>query len=98
MLIIIDEFGIRLLGPSPRRLVDFFGESAHGDRDLDASHIEEAARRKIMAGIPIELRGGDRGVRKPVERDIIENVVARQPFRLGVESARDHPVAANVMV
>jgi hypothetical protein len=35
-------------------LVDLFGESAHGNRDLDAPHIEEAAGRKIMPGVPVE--------------------------------------------
>src|ERR1043166_757458 len=64
-----NEFGIRLLSPTLWRLVDFFGESAHSDRDLDAPHIEEAARRKIMRGVPVELCGGDSGVRQPVERD-----------------------------
>ena len=50
----MDELGIRLLRPTLRRLVDLFGESAHGDRDLDAPHIEEAAGRKIMPGVPVE--------------------------------------------
>ena len=81
----MDELGIRLLSPALRRLVDLVGESAHGDRDLDAPHVEEAAGRKIMPGVPVEARRGDRGVRQPVERDVVEDVVPRQPFRLAVE-------------
>src|SRR5262245_66543471 len=52
--VVVDELGIRLLGPTLRRLVDLFGESAHCDRDLDAPNIEEAAGRKIMPSIPVE--------------------------------------------
>src|SRR6202022_378365 len=63
--VVVDELGIRLLSPTLRRLVDLFGESAHGDRDLDAPHIEEAAGWKIMPGVPVEACGGDRGVRHP---------------------------------
>src|SRR5215470_19908025 len=73
--VVVDELGIRLLSPPLRRLVDLFAESAHGDRDLDAPHIEEAAWRKIMSVIPVEACGGDRGVRQPVERDVIEDIV-----------------------
>src|SRR5262245_46071024 len=52
--VVVDQLGIRLLSPTLRRLVDLFGESAHGDRDLDAPHVEEAAGRKIMPGVPVE--------------------------------------------
>src|SRR6266850_2015139 len=62
-----DEFGISLLSPTLWRLVDLFGESAHGDRDLDAPHIEEAtAGRKSMPGVPVQACRGDGGVRQPV--------------------------------
>src|SRR4026207_269299 len=53
---IIDEFGICLLRPTLRRLIDLFGKIAHGDRDRDAPHIEETtARRKSMPSVPVEL-------------------------------------------
>src|SRR5262245_31123980 len=96
--VVVDELGIRLLSPTPRRLVDLFGESAHGHRDCDAPYIEETAGRKLVPRVPVEACRGDRGVRQPVERDVVEDIVPRQPFRLAVESARDHLVAANVMV
>jgi hypothetical protein len=40
-------------------LVNLFGEGAYGDRDLDASRVEETSRqivaaRQIVAGIPVE--------------------------------------------
>src|SRR5437016_8948238 len=52
--VVVDELGIRLLSPTLRCLVDLFAESAHGDRDLDAPHIKEAAGRKIMPRVPVE--------------------------------------------
>ena len=78
--VVVDELGIRLLRPALRRLVDLVGEGAHGDRDLDAPRIEEAARRKMRV-VPVEARRGDRGVRQPVERDVVEDVVPRQALR-----------------
>ena len=36
----MDEFGIRLLRPAPRSRIEFVGEDAHGDRDVDALDIE----------------------------------------------------------
>src|SRR6476660_6597272 len=92
--VVVDELGIGLLSPTLGRLVDLFGKSAHGDWDLDAPHIEEAASRKMMPGVPVEACGGDRGVRQPVERDVVEDVVPRQPFRFAVKNASDHSVAA----
>src|SRR5207248_4857085 len=86
--VVVDELGIRLLSPALRRLVDLFGESAHGDRDLDAPHIEEAARRKVMLRVPVEACRRDRGVRQPVEREVVEDVVPRHPFWPAVERAR----------
>src|SRR5918994_4848101 len=53
-LVVVDQLGIRLLRPTPRHLVYLFGERAHGHRDLDAPHIEEAAGRKIMPGVPVQ--------------------------------------------
>src|ERR1043166_9092710 len=75
VLVVKDEFRIRLFSPTLWRLVDFFRESAYGDRNLDAPHIEEAAGRKIMSRVPVETRRRDRGVRQPVKRDVVENIV-----------------------
>src|SRR5437762_557974 len=63
-----------------------------------SSNVEEAAWRQIMPRIPVETRRRDRGIRQPIERDIVENVVTAQPFRLAVENAGDHLVAANVVI
>src|SRR5215472_11115964 len=51
--VVVDELGISLLSPTLRCLVNLFGEGAHGDRDLDASRVEEASR-QIVACVPVE--------------------------------------------
>src|SRR5215471_12594636 len=51
--VVVDELGISLLSPTLRCLVNLFGEGAHGDRDLDASRVEEASS-QIVAGVPVE--------------------------------------------
>src|SRR5262249_17485761 len=51
--VVVNELGISLLSPTLRRLVNLFGEGAYGDRDLDASRVEEASR-QIMPGVPVE--------------------------------------------
>src|SRR6516165_9477151 len=95
--IVVDELRISLLSPTLRCLVNLFGEGAYGDRDLDASRVEETSR-QIVGGVPVEACRGDRGVRQPVQRDVVEDIVPRQPFGLAVENASDHLVAANVVV
>src|SRR5262249_31991972 len=53
--VVVDQFRIRFFGPSLRRLVDFLSKHTHGDQNLDAPDIEEAAGRK-MAGVPVEMK------------------------------------------
>ena len=71
-LVVMDEFGIRPLCPAARGRIDFVGEGAHGDRDRDAPDVEEASSRRNLRGVPVEARRGDRGVRQPIERDVVE--------------------------
>src|SRR3954453_5326606 len=85
-LVVMDQLGIRPLRPTPWGRVDLVGKDTHGDRDFDAPHVEKAPR-QIRRGVPVELRRRDRAVRHPIERDIVEDVVPRQPFRLSVEDA-----------
>ena len=92
-LVVVDELGIRLLRPAPRGLIELVGKGAHGDRDGDALRREEGE-----LALPVEARRRDRRVRQPVERDVVEDVVARQALGLPVEDARDERVAARVVV
>src|SRR6266404_5616461 len=60
--VVMDQLWIGFLCPTLRRLVNLLCESAHGDRNLDAPHIEEAARRQIVRCVPVETRRRDRSI------------------------------------
>src|SRR5215211_4889313 len=69
----MDEFGIRSLCPTPRRLILLAGKDAHGHGNVDALGVEKAA-----FVFPIETRRRDPGVRQPIKRDVVENLVTRE--------------------
>src|SRR5215468_12754106 len=79
-LVVVDEVGVGPLGPAPRRLILLAGKDAYGHRDGDALGVEEAA-----LVFPIETRRRDPRVRKPVERDVVEDLLPRQ-FARGARS------------
>ena len=72
-LVEVDEVGVGLLGPTPRRLVELSREDAHGSRNLDALDVEEAER-----VLPVETTRGHARVRQPGHRDVVEDLVARE--------------------
>src|SRR5579871_65522 len=94
-LVEMDELGKRLLGPTPGSWIQFVRKNAHCHRNPDALCVEISELAPIL---PIEPRAGYRGVREPGNRDVVENVVAREPFGFSIENARDQLVAACVMV
>src|SRR5215472_11912391 len=96
-VVVVDQLGIRLLRPTARRRIDLVRERAHSHRDLDAPHVKEAARRRVHI-VPVKPRRRDRRVCQPIERDVIEHIVARQPLGLAVEDAGDHLLAARIMI
>src|SRR6266568_5367798 len=96
-LVVVDELRIRPLRPPLRGGVDLLGKDAHGDGNLDAPGVEEAALRNSPE-FPVEPRRGDRRVREPVVRDVVEDVVSAQAFRLAVEASGDHVVALRIVV
>src|SRR5947208_8829791 len=61
----VDEVGVGLLGPAPRRLIELPRKHAHGGRDGDALDVEEAER-----VLPVETTRGNPCVRHPRERDV----------------------------
>jgi hypothetical protein len=69
----VDEVGIRLLGPGPRGLVDLVREDADGSRDGDALEVEEA---ELV--LPVEAGRRDTRIGQPVQRDVVEDLVARE--------------------
>src|SRR3979490_2966925 len=91
----MDEFGIRPLCPAPRGWIEFVREDAHGNRDGDAFGIEIPEFAPIL---PIETGARKRRVRQPGDRDVVEDVVAREALRLSVEDACDQLVAARIVI
>src|SRR5262245_37856754 len=83
-LVVINEVGVGSLGPAPRSLVLLAWKNAHGCGDLHAFHVEEPA-----LVFPIETRRRHPGVRQPVQRDVVEDLVTRQFARAARGSA--HP-------
>ena len=52
----------------------------------------------MMRVVAVELSRGDRGVRQPVECDVVQHVIPRQPLHVALEDAGDHRLAARVVV
>ncbi len=40
-------------------------------RLLEGEGVEEATCRQIVRGVPVETRRRDRGIRQPIERDVV---------------------------
>src|SRR5215468_573415 len=72
-LVEVDEVGVGPLGPGPGGLVELVREDADGRRDGDALDVEEA---ELV--LPVETRSRDPRVRQPVQRDVVEDLVARE--------------------
>ena len=72
-LVVVDEVGVGPFGPAPRRLILLAGEDADRHRDGHALDVEEATPE-----FPVETGRRDPRVREPVERDVVEDLLARQ--------------------
>ena len=94
-LVVMDQFGIRPLCPAPRGWIEFVREDADGNRDGDAFGIEKPEFAPIL---PIETGARKRRVRQPGDRDVVEDVVACEAFRLSVKDPRDELVAPCVVI
>src|SRR5882762_5986186 len=93
-LVVIDEFGKCPLRPAPRGWIELVREDAHGNWDGDAFGIEIP----FAPILPIETGARNCRVRQPGERDVVEDVVAREALRLPVKDARDERIAARVVI
>ena len=67
----VDQLVIGPLRPAPRGLKTLAGEDGHGRRDGDVGR-----EIKVDLVLPIEPAGGNPRVGQPVERDVVEHVVA----------------------
>src|SRR5205823_13264790 len=95
-LVVIDEFGIRPLCPAPRGWIELVRKDAHGNGDGGADALDSEERRPLV--LPIETGSRKRRVRQPGDRDVVEDVVAREALRLSDKDARDELIAASVVV
>ena len=83
-LVVMDEFGKRPLCPAPRGWIEFVREDAHCNRNGDAFGIEIPDFAPIL---PVETGARKRRVRQPGERDVVEDVVAREALGLSLKDA-----------
>src|SRR5438309_11490472 len=75
-LVEVGELRIAALRPAPGGLVDLAGED--GDRRRDGEVLGAEVRELVL---PVAAGRGDPGVCEPVEGDVVEHVVPRQPLR-----------------
>src|SRR5262249_16838575 len=79
--VVVHQLWIGLFGPTPRSRIEFVRKDTHGSRDGDAFDVEVP----LPPIFPVEPRARNRRVRQPGDRDVVENVVAREALRLPVE-------------
>src|SRR5688500_2444505 len=74
--VVVDQVGICLLRPTPRRLGEFIREGAYGHRKLHALRAKET---ELVAQVVLPVETGRRnpGVRQPEQRDVVEDGVGR---------------------
>src|SRR5690349_14609162 len=72
-----DHLGIRALRPAARRRINLVGKDGDDNGNRYASCIEEATLGGQLSRVPVETPRGDRSVRQPVERDVVEDVISR---------------------
>src|SRR5437867_12232035 len=80
-LVVVDQFGIRPLRPTARAQVDLVRKGAYGNRDGNALDTE---KRELV--FPVEAGSGNRRVRQPGDRDVVEDIV---PGEAGSFSGKD---------
>src|SRR5215203_4009865 len=99
-LVEVDEVGIRRLDPAAWGPEDLAGEGGEADRQRDLRR--RLAGRKSLGSSELPVPPGRRGpgARQPVQRDVVDDVVAREVARrLAFEKgAGDLLVAVGVVV
>src|ERR1700722_5252068 len=93
VLLVIDQFGIRFFRPALRRCIDLVRKGAHANGDSHALDVE-----KTELILPIKARRGDSRLREPVQRDVIEHVVARKAAGVSEKGWGDHLVTVLVVI
>ena len=92
-LVVMNEFGERPHSPTPGSCIDLVRKDTYGNWDGDVPDVKEGP-----LVFPIETSRRDRRVRQPVECDVVQDVITREPFRLSVEDTCDEFVAAHIVI
>src|SRR6476619_5533499 len=72
-LVPIEELRVDPFGPKLQRPVQLSGEDAYGHRE-----VQLLGREIRVEALGVESSGGGRGLRQPVQTDVVEHVFARQ--------------------
>src|SRR5271155_5004988 len=85
-LVVVDEFVIRPLRPTPRGLIVLAGKDAHSGWDGDIGCVI-----KIEVKFPVETSRRNRRVRQPVECEVVEYIVSCQvTSRVSIDRAPEY--------
>src|SRR4051794_7793407 len=93
MALVENEVRISLASPAFRRLVYLLAEGADAGWQRHAFGREEG-----KFAFSIQARRGDCRVGQPVERDVVQDIVAREAFARAIEHPRNEVIALDIMV
>jgi len=98
--VVVNEVVVRALHPVLRRLEDLVGKHRVGDGERQVRRRILERRSSALCLLPVNPRGRRRGVRQPVQRDVVDDMVAGEVARrLSVEEGvGDLLVAVRVVV
>src|SRR4030095_3106413 len=75
-LVVVNQFGVRALCPTARAQIDLIRKGTHGNRDRNALDVE------IPEFVfPVETRSGNRRIRQPGQRNVVEDIVPAEAGR-----------------
>src|SRR5215210_3115094 len=92
-LVVVDEVGIRPLGPAARGLILLVRKDAYRNRDGDVLGAKVGLREPV----PIKTRRRDCCVRQPEKRDVVEHIVPGNACWLPVKSTCNEPETDRVV-
>src|SRR5580658_1008476 len=96
-LVEINQLGICAYCPAFRSCINFIRENTYGNRDGNIPRVEETALCSQSA-FPIEAGGRETRIGKPVQGNIVENIIPGKTFLLPVENPDDEFIACNIMI
>jgi hypothetical protein len=80
-LVEVGEVGVGRLDPAARGPEDLAGEGGEADRDLDLRRRLAGGKRLGSSELPVPPGRRSPGPRQPVQRDVVEDVVAGEVAR-----------------